>query len=217
MPIHDIYSKRQKLLRGEVPEIFQYDYIPEPLRIQILHIIDDCCGSKNVHLYQNVNHVLCREYGVLALVNGSGNGTTHVTTFFRITRNYEQALDVIELAFQFINNVTRRTNFDRKPSITADNAIDELNIRFKEHGIGYQFISDKIIRMDSTYTHSEIVLPTLTLLSSKTFAGANEEYLKAHEHYRYRRNKECVNECLKAFESTLKIICKEKGWAFRPK
>jgi hypothetical protein len=49
------------------------------------------------------------------------------------------------------------------------------------------------------------------VLWSAKFDGANEEYLKAHEHYRHRRNKECLTECLteclKAFESTMKIIC----------
>ena len=77
-----------------------------------------------------------------------------------------------------------------------------------------QFEANEIIRVDSTYTHSEIVKPTLNLLWNKKFSGANEEYLKAHEHYRHQRNKECLTECLKAFESTMKVICKEKGWPF---
>ena len=51
-------------------------------------------------------------------------------------------------------------------------------------------------------------------MHNEKFAGANEEYLTAHEHYRHGRNKECLTECLKAFESTLKIICTEKGWEF---
>ena len=28
------------------------------------------------------------------------------------------------------------------------------------------------------------------------------------------RNKECLNDCLKSFESVLKTICKEKKWQF---
>lgn len=38
--------------------------------------------------------------------------------------------------------------------------------------------------------------------------------MKAHEHYRHGRNKECLTECLKAFESTMKVICTEKSWTF---
>lgn len=213
MPIHDIYSKRQKRLRGEVSDVFEYELIPETLRVQILHIISDCTGNMAMHLYQYVHKTLCREYGLFELANTS-SVESNVTVFFRTVPMYEQALDVIEVSFQFIDKVTRIANFDRKPLITVDDAIFELNTRFKEHGIGYQFVSGELIRMDSTYTHSEIVLPVLRLLNSKSFDGANEEYLKAHEHYRHRRNKECLAECLKAFESTLKIICTEKRWEF---
>lgn len=89
-----------------------------------------------------------------------------------------------------------------------------MNHRFKEHGVGYQFDGGEIIKVDSTYVHSEIVKPTIKLLWNKKFEGANNEYLKAHDHYKHGRNKECLSECLKAFESTMKIICKEKNWAY---
>ncbi len=66
------------------------------------------------------------------------------------------------------------------------------------------------------HQHAEITKPVVFLLWNKKFEGACEEYLKAHEHYRHGRNKECLSECLKAFESTIKIICKEKKWGFKP-
>ena len=47
--------------------------------------------------------------------------------------------------------------------------------------------------------------------------GSNEEFLKAHEHYRKRRYKECLNECLKTFESCLKTICKKRNWQYDDK
>jgi Domain of unknown function (DUF7014) len=46
--------------------------------------------------------------------------------------------------------------------------------------------------------------------------GANEEFLKAHEHYRHKRYKECLVDSLKAFESTMKAICKLRGWQTQP-
>lgn len=45
------------------------------------------------------------------------------------------------------------------------------------------------------------------------FAGAQAEFLKAHEHYRHGNDKETLAECLKAFESVMKIICQKRGWA----
>jgi hypothetical protein len=33
MSILDIFSKRQKKLRGDVPDVYTYDSIPEPLKV----------------------------------------------------------------------------------------------------------------------------------------------------------------------------------------
>src|SRR5690606_17095585 len=99
-------------------------------------------------------------------------------------------------------------------TLNPEDAIEELNERFRENRVGYQFEGNEIIKLDSSYIHSEITKPVVSLLWNKKFLGANEEYLKAHEHYRKGRNKECLAECLKAFESTLKVICKEKKWFY---
>jgi len=47
MAILELFSKRQKKLRGEVPDVYQYTDIPNPLRVQIIHII-------RIHLVQIV-------------------------------------------------------------------------------------------------------------------------------------------------------------------
>ena len=52
------------------------------------------------------------------------------------------------------------------------------------------------------------------MLSDPMYEGANEEFLSAHEHYREGKYKECLNDCLKAFESTIKSICTQRGWEF---
>jgi len=88
--------------------------------------------------------------------------------------------------------------------------------RFREQGVGYQYESGEIIRVDSQIIHSEAVKPVLRLLSAHRFQGANEEFLQAHEHYRHGRYKECLNDCLKAFESTMKTICDKQGWSYQP-
>ncbi len=40
--------------------------------------------------------------------------------------------------------------------------------------------------------------------------------LERHDHYSHGRNKEALIDGLKAFESTLKIICNERGFPFDP-
>ncbi|SFS88612.1 STM4504/CBY_0614 family protein [Sphingobacterium wenxiniae] len=232
MAIIDLYSKRQKRLRGEVLDIFTYDVLPNTLKVQIVHIIKDCFGY-NDHdfredlpsdIYQHIRDILRREYGVFELRTTTslygGEAKDELLDFFLETDDVEKALDVIELACKVIEKIILPKHHDFRhlyhSKIHPDQAIQDLNIRFKENGIGYSYESGHIIRIDSTYTHSEITKPTLNLLNRGKFKGANEEYLKAHEHYKNGRNKECLTECLKAFESTLKIICQEKGWSFAP-
>ena len=127
---------------------------------------------------------------------------------------------MIELSFRFIDFVWRdRFRLDKDDADATqdpDDAIEELNDRFKEHGIGYQYVSGKIITVDSEYIHTEVVRPAISLLHQAGFEGASEEFLKSHEHYRKGRNKEAIAEALKAFESTMKSICTSMGWAFSP-
>ena len=228
MPIIDIFSKRQKKLRGETPDVYTYDDLPDPLRVQIVYIWMDALvtyqhGSKQQaeEAYKFIVEYLCREYGVFKLARTVA-GTVYedrryvdeLQTFFRNERDIEKALDAVELSFRVIDQHTRDTRHlgRRDASRRADDAIEELNHRFREHGVGYQFTNGRIIRIDSEFIHAEIVKPALKLLDQQHYAGAQEEFLKAHEHYRKGNAKEALSESLKAFESVMKAICEKRGW-----
>ena len=225
MSIFDLFSKRQRRARGDVPDLYAYDNLPQQLRVQIVHIITDAFGEDHygseqaVKLYKFVNDALCREYGVFELVTRSDSNKGSVCHFFLGEESVERALDVVELCFKMINTYIRDeykyvNNTNR--NIEPDAAIAELNVRFKEHGVGYQFESNELIRIDSNFLHSEAVKPTLLVLQGKNFQGPNDEFLRAHEHYRHGRHKECLVDALKSFESTMKVICKKRGWPVQP-
>lgn len=215
------------MLRGDVPEVYSYDAIPQPLRVQIVHIWNDTLGDDNAyyssHLdakgaYKFIVETLCREYGVFSLRASSDYGDrnyrTELANFVLREDDAEKILDAIELSFRFVDRFTREYRYLRrdKASQLADNAIEELNARFQEHGIGYRFDESEIVRVDSELLHAEVVKPALALLRSPEFAGAQAEFLKAHEHYRHGRDKEALAECLKALESAMKSICKKRLW-----
>jgi hypothetical protein len=82
--------------------------------------------------------------------------------------------------------------------------------------LGYEFVGGEILRVDSQLIHAEAVKPALNLLSHQQYSGAQDEFLRAHEHYRKGNSKEAINECLKSFESTMKAICDRRGWAYPP-
>ena len=130
------------------------------------------------------------------------------------------ALDIIELSFRVIDRIVRGADPYEKAAMklsqTPDDAIEELNQRFLEHGVGYQYVKGKIVRVDSQLVHAEVVKPALTLLNTTGFEGPEEEFVRAFVHYRHGRHKEAVAEALKAFESTMKAICKARNWTVSP-
>lgn len=228
MAIYDLFSKRQKKLRGDVPDLYVYDDLPQPLRTQIIHIWLDTLGKRTQwsdgqvkDAYTIIVDTLCREYGIFKLPGtgdyyGDRDYIQELTGFFLREKQIEKILDAVELSFRVIDRFTRTHHYLHKRNATelADAAIEELNGRFKEHGIGYQFIDSEIIRIDSELIHSDVVKPALRLLNQKKYAGAQQEFLKAHEHYRHGNAKEALNECLKAFESLMKSICDKRGWGY---
>ena len=223
MTIFDLFSKRQRRLRGEVPDVYVYDQLPPPFRVQVVHIIRDAVGQDHYganyakEAYKFIHDALCREYGLFELTKYADSHQESVFNYLLNAADIEQALDVIELAFRVIHTHISKNeyqyNTDRK--MTADAAIAELNQRFKEHGVGFQFESGELLRVDSQFMHSEAVKPALTVLRGKDYKGANEEFLKAHEHYRHGRYKECLVDSLKAFESTMKAICQKRKWPYQ--
>lgn len=229
MRVYNLFSKRQKKLRGENSDILTYDKLPQNLKIQIVHILKDCIGEDRnsyqaqpaTKIYQSIFDILCREYGRFSLVETQYNDSPgrQIFDFILQTKTTEEILDTIEVSFNLIEkHISPHEQYYQQAAIvktTPKSAVNELNERFKESAIGYSYNSGELISIDSTFIHSEVVKPTISLLKIKKFKGANEEYLKAHEHYRHGRNKECLNECLKAFESTIKIICKAKNWTFK--
>lgn len=230
MGIFDLFSKRQKRLSGDVPDVYTYDTILRPFRVQIVHIWHDTIGNPNEYhdhylgvydAYKFIVKTLCREYGVFRLTGANEYGNrdylSELANFIlQEETETEQVLDAIELSFRVIDRFTRKYEYLRRPraSEIAEEAIEELNSRFQEHAIGFQFTDGEIIRVDSKLIHLQVVKPALALLHDKKYAGAQAEFLKAHEHYRHGNAREALTECLKALESIMKAICDKRKWQY---
>ncbi|TBZ30762.1 STM4504/CBY_0614 family protein [Rhizobium leguminosarum] len=227
MAVYDTFSKRRQRLTGDTSDVYQYEAIPKKLRVQIIHILSEALGSKQQcdaitrveNVYSLIVKTMRQEIGVFLLPpsSRSGNPFIELQEYFLSAPTFE-CLDVIELAFRAIDQFTRNYNYMMKHEFNerADEALADLNIRFKENGVGYQFVDGEIVRVDSELIHAEAVKPALRLLNTKEYAGPHEEFLSAYEHYRQGKNKEALNDCLKAFESTMKAICDKRGWAYKP-
>jgi hypothetical protein len=221
--LFDLYSKRRKRERGEFPDVYQYEDIPNPLRVQIIHMINEAFAKNGDISFEanntikKINDVLCREYGVFQLAGKYDEGFEELSNFVLQTTEYEKVLDVIELVFRFIDISIRNDSYHYNQYMNVNHLIEELNQRFKEAGIGYQYESGELIRVDSQFIHSEAVKPVLNLLKANKYKSVNQEFLSAHEHYRHGRFEESTTECLKSLESLLKTICTNRSWTYDTK
>jgi hypothetical protein len=176
--------------------------------------------SNSDAVYREIHEILCKEYGVFSL--GKRSNITNfdaVYNHFLDSDDIDECIDVIELTFKFIDVHIREKQYqfshEARTTETAEDAVIELNQRFKDAGVGYEFISGEIIKIDSQFIHSEVVKPALAILQGDDiFIGARSEFLSAHTHYRSQHYKEALVDCLKSFESLMKAICEKHDWEF---
>jgi hypothetical protein len=83
MAVFDIFSKRTKRSTTAATEVFRYDQIPHPLRIQLLTALDDArtricdrtvpeyraVGTEGIDIFAEASLVLRRELGLGRLTN----------------------------------------------------------------------------------------------------------------------------------------------------
>ncbi len=222
MPIYETFSKRQKKAEGQAQrDVYQYDHLPTPFRVQVIHIWREAVGPfvrteprfepvSNPY-WRTAHDTLARELGVFGLGAPHDSPDLRCEEFL-LTAETAPALDIIELTFQLIDG--RLRDFPDEDRQDPDDAIGELNHRFGQHGIGYQFAGGKLVRMDSQYVHEEVAKPAISLLQNADFSGPSDEFMRAHEHYRHGRQKEAIAGALKSFESTMKSICDAQGWSY---
>ena len=218
----DLFHKRRKREREGVADVYVYNEMPNSLRVQIVHIMSDGIEAEygpdqqSNGAYKFLHDSLAREFGVFHLTDDAQGAypdyRTALYNFFLHERDIERALSVVELVFRYMLVVAQRRDVVEHRRVGAAAAIEELNDRFRENGVGFQFETGQIIRIDSQIIHQEAIKPTLALLSESGFEGANEEFLRAHEHYRLGRFKEALNDALKSLESTMKTICLARNW-----
>jgi hypothetical protein len=219
--MYETFHRRQQRARGELPDVYKYDKIPQELKYQIIHILRDVLYPLNgsstapAESFGAIHDMVAREFGKPDLGPPHMGGEHNLGEFFLKTEDAEKVMSIVEIAFLIAQNVHGNPRYPRT-RMSPEDGIDELNIRFRQHSVGYQFESNEIIRVDSQILHSEVVQPVLKLLSHGGFEGPNDEFLGAHDHYRHGRYEEAINECLKALESVLKVLCTKRNWTFDP-
>lgn len=221
--IFELFSQRNSEKKDI--DVYEYENFPQEFRNQVFFIISDFFGLYE-HAYsdygadkiwERIYDIYIRQKGIKRITTSERfyNKKRDVEIFFYEAKS-DDVLDFIDLTFQCIDKVLRNQSFHGYSSAhegeneQADNAIKELNYRLRQHGLGYEFVDGQIIKKSNELIHQEIVKPALLLLHNKKFKGAEYEFLKAFDSYKAGNNKDALMNAQRAFESTMKCICKEK-------
>lgn len=223
MAIYELYSKNKRALALAENDVFSYDKIPQTLRSQLKQFFNEASENHekgaswstylrvNTADFESFVKIFRREYGVdkLADVKYPNNSCRHELLEFIDSCSTDNFLDCVQVYGSFINDSLLSAQYAK------NNYIIEINHRFKEAGLGYEFIDKQIIRIDSKVLHNKVLMPTIAILSSnKIFSGAEDEIRDAFDKFKNGDNKGAVVDAAKAFESTMKAILNKRKWTY---
>ena len=123
MPVLDRYSYRKRVAAGDTPDVFVYDRLPEPLRVQISLIWRDAIGPfyvdrmgyglgtppNNNEGWTLIHDAVAREQGVFVLGN-EVSVDERCVAYLLERASVEEALDLVETSFLYIDKFARGFN-----------------------------------------------------------------------------------------------------------
>lgn len=218
--MYKLFLERIRNRDGE-PEVYIYDEFPEAFRNQVFYIMADVLDQYEGYgggLWGYMHDTFSREKGLKKLGrHDQGLERYNVETYTNVS-SQEDFLDLVDYMFHLFDvgcrDIHPQYNYDLDTNALVDKAVEELNYRFKQHNLGYEFVNGEIIRIDNKMIHQEIVKPALRLLYEEGFDGAEDEFRKAFEYRRKGDNKNAILVAGKSFESTMKTICDKKNYTY---
>ena len=220
--VFETYSQRlRRAERQSGPDVYTYDQMPSFMRQQIVAALKEAIGNSYSsgpanNLWREIAHICSKEIEGFSNYETTSDSDHRVTSRLLSTADILVFLDVLEISCRIISSkATNETIKQRSAKITAQDAIDEINLRFQQNDIGYQINNGLMIRVDSEYAHREIIKPILKILKETHYRKASEDFSRAHQHLRVGAYKDAVTAANRAFESTLKAICDTEGWTYQ--
>ncbi len=119
MAIYKLFSTRQKEAKGEIPDVFTYGVLPNPLRIQIVHILNEVVGKDSVshqseyYCFTFIRDVLLKEHALFKLTPYSENPKHEVLKYFLDLEDTNKVLDIVDFAFRVVQVLADNDQFKR--------------------------------------------------------------------------------------------------------
>jgi hypothetical protein len=221
MSLFDLYSQSQRA----TPVSFVYNQFPRDLKIQCIHTWNEFFAQERIpmeslgNIYIEIAKIVMKEHALSTLPDPLYRTTylDKVNLYFESISDVNKSLDIVQILCFYMEHLEDHLSahgYNWPLLNKGKEAIAEINERFKRRGIGYQYGQDKIIRLDNQLLHAEAVDRTFQLLLEPQYSNVSKEYLTAHDHFRHRRNADCLTWSLKAFESVMKVVADRNGWKY---
>ncbi|SDI14408.1 STM4504/CBY_0614 family protein [Proteiniclasticum ruminis] len=208
----ELYSIRNS--KENLNDFYEYDNFSNKIRTQIFLILDEYLFSSKYKLNDYISRIYEKESGEIIFSRKFND--TSVFEDFIYACSSEELIDFIDVICYFIWNSCDLVEYEDEYhhiEWTKDKIVSELNHKFKQSHMGYEIIEDKVVRVDNELLHLTVTKPALHFLKEKDFKGAEEEIFKAFSYYTDGDYENTVLFSMKAFESTMKTICFNKGYA----
>jgi hypothetical protein len=195
-------------------------FLTEQLRTQIMHVLVDAVGDGEYaqEAWGLVVDHYDREMGTRNLGLDPRHGPQWAVGQFLTVTDDVTDLDLTALALivaeEISNHMSRADIGLLRQRIAPAEAVERVNRFLREANVHYQFEAYRWVDVTSSYAYKEVIRPALDALDRPGFAGALEEFKSALDHGRAGRTKEAATDATKALESTVKCICKERGWSY---
>jgi len=220
------------------PDFYVYDTIPDPLRGKISFAVLDCLERVKAELQNlrdpkawEVTYDGCRQHLSRALGRDIGDGyySKRDLEDFLKSAHMIDLLRGIEVVLDHLLTLSAlRRNASESGAIDAEEMRleKEINKLFALYRLGYRIEvlgapqEDEpivqVIRVDSEFTHKEMVKPTLRLLQQEDFETAAEQFSDALAEYTDGKYADAITDVNSAFESVLKrVVNRKRGTALQ--
>jgi len=166
--------KHQQSRNGQ-PEIYTYNQAPEHMRHQICEALSEGIGFYYVgsgyhqspphanSMWESIDQICRKEmYSYLGYIQGTDLSLRFLNYVLRI-HDMDDFLSAVEIGCLHLCIISDGHDSPqlRGAQQKGVDAIEEINGRFEQHSVGYQFENRQIIRVDSKLTHAEIIKPAL--------------------------------------------------------
>ena len=223
--IFNVFSRREEPIADS-----EKTSLTSGFRNRVLMLLRDELQGSFVECLSQLHNKLTYLHGRFQLNESISHGKDYddALEFIRTCKD-EHFLDVIELIFNSgISGISWPDN-RMIPAINDFFRIDDLPFHLTPYvteeyetsfygspTTGTRIVEyPRVIQKDNEVLHQSAIKPALHVLRGKAFNSANSEFLNALEDQRKGDFRDCLTKCGSAFESTMKVLCKNNSIGYK--